>query len=188
MDTISRFLFLVVFFFVEKAALVGLNKPYLFIKVYCLAARCGSCPCPSLPSSVIILFCSQGMDIVVSSGADASFSPSLEAGVSFLLKYWQSPTILMTRSNRQLFYTADNVSRAMAKICMTVLGLKGPARWQLMRRCCKRFVRCLLFFGGGVGNDSDFPFCHLIWRKCLETCGCALGGDGVQCFRIYIVH
>ncbi|CAM9972017.1 unnamed protein product [Ectocarpus sp. 12 AP-2014] len=56
--------------------------------------------------------------------------PGLEAaGASFLLKYWQGSTF-----SRDVGESTDTgKDMAMERICKTVLGLKGHARWWLMR-------------------------------------------------------
>ncbi|CAN0304871.1 unnamed protein product [Ectocarpus sp. 12 AP-2014] len=56
--------------------------------------------------------------------------PGLEAaGASFLLKYWQGSTF-----SRDVGESPDTgKDTAMERICKTVLGLKGHARWWLMR-------------------------------------------------------
>ncbi|CAB1107056.1 unnamed protein product [Ectocarpus sp. CCAP 1310/34] len=56
--------------------------------------------------------------------------PGLEAaGASFLLKYWQGSTF-----SRDVGESPDTgKDMAMERICKTVLGLKGHARWWLMR-------------------------------------------------------
>lgn len=61
----------------------------------------------------------------------SSFPSSLEAaGVSFLLKYWQGSAF-----SRDVGGGAGGGNdEAMERICKAVLGLKGHARWWLMRR------------------------------------------------------
>lgn len=58
-------------------------------------------------------------------------SPSpLRAGVSCLLKYWQSPTLGLI----QLDADGKGRKEAFLRLCGAVLELRAPARWRLMRR------------------------------------------------------
>lgn len=87
------------------------------------------------------------------SSSASSALPTLEAGVSFLLKYWQSPTITLSHTTAGQSGSdggdgdgeGDGVGvdtggitgrggRAMERICKMVVELKGNARWRLLRR------------------------------------------------------
>lgn len=67
------------------------------------------------------------------SSSSSASPPGLEAaGVSFLLKYWQGSPF-----SRDVAGWADGQGsrdKTMERICQAVLGLKGHARWWIMRR------------------------------------------------------
>lgn len=88
---------------------------------------------------------SQNPPTTASSSSSSASSPSLEAaGVSFLLKYWQGLAFSRDATGGGGGVGGEGGGRgggggrgrdeAMERICQAVLGLKGHARWWLLRR------------------------------------------------------
>lgn len=78
-------------------------------------------------------------------------SATVEAGVSFLLKYWQSPTIRLP----QEAYFGENAGGVLDLIIMSLLQLRGHARWGLARRYAQiGLVWACIVAGEAVQFDS----------------------------------